>query len=146
MILYIDLDNTIFDYDKQLATYQLMYPDVKYVQGLPMFFETLIPLPNAIETVKLLMETYNVWFLTAPSYMNPLSYTGKRISIETHFGIEFCKRLIMCYDKSLLKGDILIDDNAFGKGQEWFDGELIHFGTEEFPNWNIVYDYLVDLM
>jgi len=33
-----------------------------------------------------------------------------------------------------LKGDILIDDNIKGKGQEIFEGRLIHFGSDQFPD------------
>lgn len=29
----------------------------------------------------------------------------------------------------------LIDDNVEGKGQNYFQGELIHFGSQEFPDW-----------
>jgi 5'(3')-deoxyribonucleotidase len=76
--------------------------------------------------------------LTAPSEHNPLSYTEKRIWIEKHLGFDFVERLIICSNKSLLKGDILIDDHISGKGQENFEGQLIHFGSEEFLNWVMV--------
>ena len=47
------------------------------------------------------------------------------------------KKLIICWDKGLLKGDYLIDDHEYD-----FDGELIRFGSDEFRNWEIVKDYL----
>jgi 5'-nucleotidase len=50
----------------------------------------------------------------------------------------FVKKLIICPNKSLLKGQYLIDYNHTGKGQEKFEGKLIHFGSDEFPNWEKV--------
>ena len=57
-------------------------------------------------------DKFDMWFLTAPSIKNPMSYAEKRVWIETNsFPPE---RLIICPDKSLLKGDYLIDDNKEG--------------------------------
>jgi 5'-nucleotidase len=50
------------------------------------------------------------------------------------------ERTILCTDKSLLKGDYLIDDQT-NHGQKDFEGELIHFATKEFPNWNSVLNF-----
>ena len=72
--------------------------------------------------------------------MNPLSYTEKRLWIEKYFGLEWCKKLILAYDKSLLKGDYLIDDSV-GKGQLEFEGELIQIGTDKFPDWKSIINY-----
>jgi len=38
-------------------------------------------------------------------------------------------------------GDYLIDDRTVNGAGE-FKGELIQFGTEKFPNWEVVLDYL----
>lgn len=141
-ILYIDADDTIFKYKQQLKKYQELYPDLEYVQSTPDFFYTLEPFQDAIESIKKLMKYYDVYILTAPSYMNPLSYTEKRLSFGKHFGNEFCKKLIICSNKGLLKGDFLVDDLAFGKGQEGFDGELIQYGTDKFPDWITTFNYL----
>jgi len=40
-------------------------------------------------------------------------------------------------------GDYLIDDHASGRGQEDFQGELIHFGSEKFPDWKVILNYLL---
>ena len=48
----------------------------------------------------------------------------------------------MCGDKSLLKGDYLIDDMNTDKQSE-FEGEWIEFGSNKFPNWKTVVDYLM---
>jgi len=37
----------------------------------------------------------------------------------------------------------VIDDNIAGKGQEYFEGKLIHFGSEEFKSWDNVVSFFV---
>jgi 5'(3')-deoxyribonucleotidase len=85
---------------------------------------------------------YEPYILTAPSVKNPLCYTEKRIWVEEKFGLNFVPNLIICANKGLLKGDVLVDDNIEGKGQENFDGRLIHFGSEQNPNWASVLESL----
>ncbi|GAB3479455.1 5' nucleotidase, NT5C type [Marinomonas epiphytica] len=119
-------------------------PKVLYPQSQHGFFANLEPIPNAIESVKLLInsEHFDPYILTAPSIKNPLCYTEKRIWIEKYFGLEFVNKLIFSPKKCLLKGRYLIDDNVQGKGQDGFDGELIHFGSATFPRWKEVIPYL----
>ncbi len=52
------------------------------------------------------------------------------------------KKLILCGDKSLVRGHYLIDD-SIKDGQENFEGELIRFGSTRFYNWDPVITYLV---
>lgn len=73
---------------------------------------------------------------------NPHSYMEKRIWVEKHFDYELAQRLILCGNKGLLRGDYLIDDHVKGKGQDSFEGEVIHFGTQKFPDWYSVREYL----
>ncbi|MCL4169033.1 UNVERIFIED_CONTAM: hypothetical protein GTU68_016356 [Idotea baltica] len=99
-------------------------------------------MPDAINIVNELRSDFDVYVLTAPSTRNPHSYTEKRLWIETYFDYAFTKRLIISPNKSLLIGDYLIDDYARGKGQDKFEGSLIHFGTSRFPDWQAVNQYL----
>ena len=87
------------------------------------------------------VEYFTIYILTAPSIKNPLCYIEKRLWIEDNFGLEMVKKLIISPNKGLNKGDYLIDDNEFGKGQENFEGKLIHFGSEEFINWKQILEY-----
>ena len=48
----------------------------------------------------------------------------------------------MSCDKSLLKGDYLIDDTT-EHGQLKFDGEFLKFGSDRFENWKLIVDYLM---
>ena len=56
--------------------------------------------------------------------------------------MDMVERLIISPNKSLLKGDYLIDDNYTGRFQNEFEGEFIHFGTSEYPDWKSVRKYL----
>ena len=144
-ILYIDMDDVICDYSASYNQSLINRPEFKFPQSEPNFFRDLRPIDNAIDTVNSIrnMDTYKVFILTAPSTRNPHSYTEKRLWIENHFDYDFTKRLIISPDKSLLKGDLLIDDYIHGKGQESFEGELIHFGSEIFPDWVSIAKYLL---
>lgn len=62
----------------------------------------------------------------------------KRIWIERYFDYKFTEKLIICSNKGLLKGDILIDDHIEGRGQESFEGELFHFGSPILPDWKSI--------
>lgn len=108
------------------------------------FFRNLDPITGSIKAYNTLCKYYDVWILTRPSVKNPLCYTEKRIWVENHLGEEACEKLIICTDKSLLKGDYLIDDmprDNVGNVLN-FEGEFIHFNTEKFPNWFSVLEYL----
>jgi 5'(3')-deoxyribonucleotidase len=74
-------------------------------------------------------------------YDIPESYTDKRLWLEKHYGDLVKKRLILTNRKDLAIGDFLIDDRL-KNGSEKFTGELIHFGTKAFPDWQSVVKYL----
>ena len=118
--------------------------DVRFPQGRIGFFRGLTPIDGGIESVNVLRsnDSLDVYILTAPSVRNPHSYMEKRQWIEKYFDYDFCKKLIISPNKALLKGDVLIDDNIQGKGQEDFEGELIKFASEKYPDWSSVLGYL----
>ena len=53
------------------------------------------------------------------------------------------KRLILSHHKNLNRGDYLIDDRPHKGGADKFDGEVIAFGSERFPDWDAVLRYLL---
>ena len=53
----------------------------------------------------------------------------------------YTKRLILSHHKNLNQGDYLIDDRT-KNGADKFEGKHLHFGTEQFANWNCVLSYL----
>ena len=139
--IYVDMDGVLCDYVASLTAAKEKYPQLPFPQSLPGFFLNMAAIDGAIETVNRLRESFDVWALTAPAVQNPLCYTEKRLWIENHFDLDFAHRTIISPNKSLLKGDYLIDDHATGRGQDRFEGQLIHFGTPAFSNWNMVSDY-----
>ncbi len=138
-IVYIDMDDVFVDYKTAWIKAIEANPQIKFPQAVYKFYENLEPLPNAVKCIKLLDEIgYECFIATRPSYLNPLCYTEKRMSVEKHLGIELCQKLIIIPDKTLLKGHFLIDDCVW----DGFDGEQILFGSPEFPDWLPVYKYL----
>ncbi len=143
MIVHIDMDEVICDYKKAHALMRKLFPTLKYPQRGEEFWTSLKPIEGAIDAVNKLREVHDVYILSAPSVNNPSSYSGKRIWIENHFDFELAKRLILCTNKGLLRGDVLIDDNYKGKGQENFEGGVMLFGASQFPTWEEVLDELL---
>ena len=92
--IYVDMDDTLAKY-QQAHTLAKQNTGIEFPQSIPNFFLDLEPIEGAIEGVLLLSKKYDVQFLTAPSFMNPLSYTEKRLWIEKYFGLEWCKKLIL---------------------------------------------------
>jgi 5'(3')-deoxyribonucleotidase len=66
--------------------------------------------------------------------------------VQKYFGDDkdsvFYKRLIISHRKDLNRGDFLVDDRTKNGAGE-FEGELIQFGSERFPNWKAVVPYLL---
>jgi 5'-nucleotidase len=148
LVVYIDMDDVLCDYKNAHSAKLASSPGIAFPQSQYGFFASLQPIEGAIDSVKALIqdERFSPYILTAPSFVNPLCYTEKRVWIETYFGLDFTKNLIISSDKSLFKGDVLIDDNAFGKGQEGFDGKLFQFGAQEYQNWQMVMKRLMELV
>ena len=140
MIIYIDMDGVLCDYHRAFTEARLNNPAVRKPQSQAGFFTALAPLPGGREAAAALFAhpTFKPYILTAPSQRNPHSYAEKRIWIENHLGYHFVNRLIISPHKGLLRGDVLIDDNRYGSGQNRFVGRFIHFGSEGFPDWAAV--------
>ena len=140
-IIYIDMDGVLCDFQKEHDKRLKEYPMQQYPQAAYGFFESLDPLDHAILAYQWLDQRFRVHILTAPSYMNPMCYTEKRIWVEKHLGLRAAKRMIISGYKNLLMGEYLIDDNDYGKGQDTFRGELIKF-NQKTNNWvDIIYKF-----
>ncbi len=142
--VYIDMDGVLCDFEGRFNQALATSPAIKYPQSQYGFFAHLNPIEGALAAAEAIMNSpkYTPFILTAPSVKNPLCYTEKRVWVEQHLGMQWVRRLIISPDKSLLKGDYLIDDYAQGRGQDGFEGELIHFGSERFAGWQQVRNYL----
>jgi 5'(3')-deoxyribonucleotidase len=146
-IVYLDMDGCLCNYKKSYIQYKKDYPDIPYPQSIPGLFISLQPIEGAIETAEWLIdhELFDTYILSAPSIMNHNSYSEKALWVRKHLGLRFLKRLILSQHKNLNKGDYLVDDYVSGKGQEAFEGEIVHFGSEQFLSWNEVKAYFSNI-
>lgn len=78
---------------------------------------------------------------TAP-WNNPSAWSDKVSWVTKYLDDIFHKRIIITHCKNLCKGDILIDDRN-KNGTSEFEGEWIQFGSERYPDWNAVLNYLI---
>lgn len=139
LTIYIDMDDTLFDFTSARVQALQNNPAQPFPQSQVGFFLNLQPLPGALAAYdRLKTMGHHALFLTAPSVKNPLCYTEKRMSIERHFGYEACRDLIIAHDKSLLRGDVLIDDRSDSNKQTDFQGVFLQFGSVQFPDWTSV--------
>ena len=139
-IVYVDMDGVLCDFENAVDRARKTDPDELYPHSAAGFYRSLMPLPGALEAMDRMLSSpdLDLYILTAPSVYNPLCYTEKRLWVEDHLGFEMTKRLIISPDKSLLNGDVLIDDNVNGHGQDRFGGTLVQFGSEVYPNWKSI--------
>ena len=147
-ILHIDMDGVICRFDEGV---RILSPETdtknyskevdEICRNNPYIFHYLKPLKDAVPSVKELFNHFDVYFLSTPMWHVPLSYIGKRLWIEEHFGNLSEKRLILTHRKDLVIGDYLVDDTT-RNGVAEFKGEHIHFGSEKFPDWKSTLEYL----
>ena len=147
-ILYFDMDNVLVDFQSGID--QLSEETLKEYEGcldeVPGIFSLMQPIDGAVEAVKLLSQYFDCYILSTAPWKNISAWSDKVAWAHKHFGDEkeslFYKRLIISHHKNLNSGDFLIDDrtkNGAGK----FGGELILFGSDRFPNWQSVVQYLM---
>ena len=146
-ILFFDMDNVLVDFQSGI---DCLSEDIRkeYAERLdevPRIFSLLKPIAGAIDAVKLLSQYFDVYILSKAPWKNISAWSDKAAWVQKYFGDDkdspFYKRLIISHHKNLNKGDYLIDDRT-KNGADKFEGELILFGSEKFPSWKSVIDYL----
>lgn len=137
MIILVDMDNTLVEFDKGLLKkWRMVYPNKAYVpledrkafhphmdypEHLQQkvqdichakgFIRSLDPTPGGVEAVhEMIRKGHDVRFCT--SYLLGYNYcvVEKYQWIEHYFGPEFIDRIVLTRDKTLIRGDLLIDD------------------------------------
>jgi 5'(3')-deoxyribonucleotidase len=142
--LYFDMDGVIVDFDSALKLQS--EETLKEYEGredeIPGLFGQMQPMPGALEAVRKLNERYDCYILSTAPWGNPSAWSDKVIWITRYLDDVFHKKMVITHCKHICKGDILIDDRD-KHGVRDFEGEWIHFGSERFPDWDSVLDYLI---
>ena len=126
--------------DKLTEEEKIEYKDQE--KNVPHIFSKMEPIEGAIEAYKILAEKYDTYILSTAPWNNETSLGDKVAWAKKYLGNTVYKRLILSHNKHLNEGHYLIDDRPHKNGAADFRGELIHFRSEKFPDWNAVLAYL----
>lgn len=98
----------------------------------PRFYAKLKPVPGAREALKALLEQgHDVRIVTAPYITNPTCASDKLNWVLRHLGSGWASRVVMTTDKTVVRGDILIDDKPTVVGSRAPEWQHVLFG--EYP-------------
>jgi 5'-nucleotidase len=139
-IVLIDLDGVLADFDKRAAELEKEGIKGHRLFKHPNAYKDLEPIEGAIEAWNLLQTRFETYVLSTPPWSNPEAWAEKRIWVEKHLGKSVNKKLILCHNKGIVKGDYLIDDRI-ANGVADFKGMHIHFGQEPYENWKKVLQF-----
>lgn len=77
----------------------------------PGFFRDLQPIPGALDAIRDLLELgHDVRICTAPINQYRNCVPEKFEWVERHLGHDFINRIVLTKDKTLVHGDVLVDD------------------------------------
>lgn len=108
------------------------------------FFRNMAVKDDAKEVMKALYDKYEVFIVSAATEF-PNSLKEKMDWLEEHFDFIPWQRIVLCGDKRIVTGDIMIDDHD--KNLKYFQGETILFdaihnqsyeGYKRVKNWKEV--------
>lgn len=142
--LYFDMDGVLVDFQSGLDQQdeKILKEHDGHLDEIPGLFGAMKPLEGAIEAVHRLQEHYDCYILSTAPWKNPSAWSDKVVWVTKYLDDVFHKRMVITHCKHLCKGDILIDDRGKNGASE-FEGEWIEFGSERFPDWNSVLEYLI---
>jgi 5'-nucleotidase len=158
MHILVDMDGVLADFEGHfLALWREAHPDEPYIPPeertsfwlveqypeelhqrmwdimlAPGFFAEIPPVPGGLEAVgEMLTLGHEVHICSSPLLGNPTCASDKYAWIERHLDRDWAARLILSSDKTIVEGDVLIDDRP--------DPEA---GGARTPTWtHIVFDH-----
>jgi len=111
------------------------------LDDVPGIFSLMDPLDGAQEAFKELAKLFDTYLLSTAPWENHTAWSDKLNWVKKYLGEPADRRLILSHNKNLNSGDFLVDDRtANGAGQ--FKGIHVHFGTDQYPDWDSVLIYL----
>lgn len=143
--LYIDMDGVLVDFQSGIDRISQL-DKIKYsyhLADVPGIFGLMDPLPQAIEAFHTLSEHFDCYILSTAPWSNPSARSDKIARVHKYLPKIAHKRLILSHNKHLNAWDYLIDDRLKNWAEK-FPGELIHFGTKDYPNREQVINYLLE--
>ena len=155
MRLLVDLDGVLADWDsnfdkhiienwshlpempltpvrRSFNFYDGVSPDVadgiSAIMNHPGFYAELQPIPGGKQALHAMLEEgHDVHICTAPWLTNPTCASDKLAWVEEHIGEGWAKRTVITKDKTLVRGDILIDDKTVITGSMVPEWEHVYF-------------------
>lgn len=150
-ILYFDMDNVLVDFASGLAKvgddvrrgYERDAAGKPHYDDIPGIFALMEPMEGAVEAVEALKDKYDIYILSTAPWDNPSAWSDKLEWVKRYFGEAFYKRVILTHHKNLCNqpGAYLIDDRS-RHGADCFGQRWIQFGSERFPDWSSIVEYL----
>jgi len=93
-------------------------PLIDEVYYSPGFYSLLLPIPGSIEGVKRIVQAgYKVFICTNFMSNNERSKEEKRLWVMRFLGRELAEKIIFAKDKTIVRGDLLIDDKPVIEGR-----------------------------
>lgn len=146
-IVYVDMDNVLVDFP---SAFKKIKPEIlEEYKGredeIPNIFSKMDPIEGAIDAYNYLsaIENFELYILSTAPWNNSSAWSDKLNWVKENLKGTAHKRLIISHNKNLNKGDFLIDDRDKNGAAE-FEGELIKFGSNEFPDWETVKTYMIN--
>ena len=143
-IVYVDMDNVLVDFKSGVNKYpqEVLQAYEGRFDEIPHIFSKMEPMENAIDSYIQLCNNFDTYILSTSPWENPTALNEKLEWVKKYLGNYAHKRLILSHNKHLNMGDYLIDDRD-KNGADRFKGELILFGSTQYPDWKAVMEYLL---
>ncbi len=92
------------------------------------FFRGLPVMPGAVDAVLGMLEAgHALWVCSTPVAESAYCEGEKKSWLRAHFGETFARRMVFTHDKTLVKGDLLIDDKPKIVGEHTPEWEHVLF-------------------